>query len=66
MVADKCISRYPRDMHKRDIGFTIVELLVVIVVISILATLTIVTDGGIQNRASDSSNDTNARNLTAA
>ena len=53
-------------MHKRDTGFTIVELLVVIVVISILATLTIVTDGGIQNRASDSSNDTNARNLTAA
>lgn len=35
-------------------GFTIVELLVVIVVISILATLTIITYSGVQDRAYDS------------
>lgn len=36
---------------KRDSGFTIVELAIVIVVIAILAAITIVSYGGIQNRA---------------
>lgn len=49
-------------MHKRDSGFTIVELLIVVVVIGILAAITIVAYNGIQNRAYDTSvqNDLNA------
>lgn len=37
----------------RHTGFTIVELLIVIVVIGILAAVTVVTYRGIQNRAND-------------
>jgi prepilin-type N-terminal cleavage/methylation domain-containing protein len=42
-----------RAKQKRHSGFTIVELLIVIVVIGILAAITIVSFNGIQNRASD-------------
>ena len=38
----------------KDLGFTIVELLIVIVIIGILAAITVVAYNGIQNRASDS------------
>lgn len=40
--------------EKTNKGFTIVELLIVIVVIAILAAITIVSFNGIQNRAKDS------------
>ena len=40
-------------MHKRS-GFTIVELLIVIVVIAILAAITVVAYNGIQERANSS------------
>ncbi len=40
-------------LKKRQSGFTIVELLIVIVIIGILATLVIVTFSGIQQRARD-------------
>lgn len=39
---------------KKQTGFTIVELLIVVVVIAILAAITIVAYNGIQNRANDS------------
>ncbi len=39
--------------HKHNAGFTIVELLIVIVIIGILAALVIVAYNGIQNRAND-------------
>lgn len=41
-------------MMKKNSGFTIVELLIVIVVIAILASITIVAYNGIQSRARDS------------
>lgn len=41
-------------MHKKSYGFTIVELLIVIVVIAILATISIVAYNGIQYRAKNS------------
>lgn len=44
-------------------GFTIVELLIVIVVIGILATITIVAYNGIQNRANDTAVQSDLRNL---
>ena len=47
---------------QRPYGFTIVELLVVIVVIAILATITIVAYGGIQNRANDAAVAVDAHN----
>lgn len=40
-------------MNKRSSGFTLVELLIVIVVIAILAAISVVAYNGIQNRASD-------------
>jgi general secretion pathway protein G len=40
-------------MHRRTAGFTIVELLIVIVVIGILAAITIVAYNGVQSRARD-------------
>lgn len=42
-------------MERRNTGFTIVELLIVIVVIGILAAITIVAYNGVQNRAKTSS-----------
>jgi prepilin-type N-terminal cleavage/methylation domain-containing protein len=45
-------------LKKRQSGFTIVELLIVIVVIGILATLVIVTFTGIQQKARDSQRQT--------
>lgn len=48
---------------KRQTGFTIVELLIVIVVIAILAAITIVAYNGIQNRANNSAVITDIRNM---
>lgn len=49
---------------KADKGFTIVELLIVIVIIGILAAITIVAYNGIQNRAKTSSAAAAATNFT--
>lgn len=49
---------------KQDKGFTIVELLIVIVIIGILATLVIVSYTGIQNRARKIQNQTDAQAIT--
>jgi len=47
-------------------GFTIVELLIVVVVIAILAAITIVAYNGIQTRARDSSRDAAVKHLRTA
>lgn len=44
-------------------GFTIVELLIVVVVIAILAAITIVSYNGIQNRANDTAVQSDLRNI---
>jgi prepilin-type N-terminal cleavage/methylation domain-containing protein len=48
------------NIKMKDRGFTIVELLIVIVVIAILAAITIVAYNGITNRAKDTNNKTDA------
>lgn len=48
---------------KQDRGFTIVELLIVIVIIAILAAITIVAYNGIQNRANNSAAQALANNV---
>ena len=48
----------------RNRGFTIVELLIVIVVIGILAAIVIVAFNGVQNRANDTALQTDVRNYT--
>lgn len=50
-------------LKQRQSGFTIVELLIVIVIIGILATLVIVTFSGVQQRARDSERKTDINAL---
>lgn len=50
-------------LKKRQSGFTIVELLIVIVIIGILATLVIVTFSGIQQKARDTARKTDINAL---
>lgn len=47
----KMVLETPFSSHKKHTGFTIVELLIIIVVIGILAAITIVAYNGIQDRA---------------
>lgn len=54
---------YMRVKHKHQPGFTIVELLVVIVVIGILAAITVVSYNGIQNRGYDTSVQNDLKNI---
>ncbi len=51
---------------EKQTGFTIVELLIVIVVIGILAAITIVAFNGVQNRANDSRRDSDLKQLKTA
>lgn len=60
------MSAIVRSNRKTNYGFTIVELLIVIVVIGILASITIVTFSGIQNRARDVQRKQNANDLAKA
>lgn len=53
-------------MGTKQKGFTIVELLIVIVVIGILAAIVIVAFNGIQNRANDASVQTDLKNIGKA
>ncbi len=59
------MRRTYRDSYPLSPGFTIVELLVVIVVIAILASVSVVAYGGIANRANDSTIQTDLRNMAS-
>lgn len=50
---------------KNNLGFTIVELLIVIVVIGILAAITVVAYNGIQNRANNTAVQADLRNINS-
>lgn len=52
-------------VHAQQKGFTIVELLIVIVVIGILAAITIVAFNGIQNRANDTAVQNDLKNFAS-
>lgn len=52
--------------YKQSSGFTIVELLIVVVVIGILAAITIVAYNGVQTRSRDSQRDTDLANIQKA
>jgi prepilin-type N-terminal cleavage/methylation domain-containing protein len=52
-------------LKKKQSGFTIVELLIVIVVIGILATLVIVTFSGVQQKARDTKRETDVKALAS-
>jgi prepilin-type N-terminal cleavage/methylation domain-containing protein len=51
-------------MHKKQTGFTIVELLIVIFVIGILAPITVVVYNGIQGRANDTAIQSDLQNIS--
>ena len=53
-------------MHKKLSGFTIVELLIVIVVIAILATISIVAYNGVQARARDAQRQQDVKTIAKA
>jgi general secretion pathway protein G len=55
--------KYNMSMRKNISGFTIVELLIVIVVIGILAAITTVAYSGVQNKASDAAVTSDLRNI---
>jgi len=62
----KCLWYLGNKMNTRwgrQTGFTIVELLIVVVVIAILAAITIVSYNGITNRANDTAVQSDLRNL---
>lgn len=52
-------------MQRKTQGFTIVELLIVIVVIAILAAISIIVYNGIRNRANDTSVKSDLKNLSS-
>ena len=60
LVMKKNSENSPRLSESRN-GFTIVELLIVVVIIAILATITIVSFRGVQDRASVAATSTNIR-----
>lgn len=63
LLVDPHLLRYTTIMIRSRSGFTIVELLIVIVVIAILATISVVAYTGIQNRAHDSAVQNDLSNL---
>lgn len=67
MAARLCLTRGTMQWaQKNKNGFTIVELLIVVIVIAILATITIVSFNNIQNRANDSAVQADLRNFIVA
>lgn len=66
LLVNSSTRRYNDDMRKTTSGFTIVELLIVIVVIGILAAITIVAYNGIQTRARNAQQITSAKAYLSA
>lgn len=60
------MTKHLRWAHSRQSGFTIVELLIVIVVIGILAAIVVVAYNGVQNRANDAAVESDIRKIGLA